>query len=59
VSPRERATVALSRRERVNPQAIIYLNRLSDLLFVMARRSNDGGRRDVLWIPGGGVPPGG
>jgi cob(I)alamin adenosyltransferase len=49
----ERAAVALARRERVNPQAIIYLNRLSDLLFVLGRRANDGGRADVLWIPGG------
>ncbi len=49
----ERRIVALARRERVNPQAIIYLNRLSDLLFVMARRANDGGRGDILWIPGG------
>src|SRR5690606_25687897 len=33
----ERATVALSRQESVRPQAIRYLNRLSDLLFVLAR----------------------
>lgn len=50
----ERRAVALARREPINPQAIIYLNRLSDLLFVMARRANDGGRSDVLWIPGRG-----
>lgn len=49
----ERRVVALSRREKVNTQAIIYLNRLSDLLFVMARRANDGGSSDVLWVPGG------
>jgi cob(I)alamin adenosyltransferase len=49
----ERRLVALARKEAINPQAIIYLNRLSDLLFVMARRANDGGSRDVLWIPGG------
>ncbi len=49
----ERRAVTLSRKERLNPQTIIYLNRLSDLLFVMARRVNDGGRSDVLWIPGG------
>lgn len=30
-----------------------YLNRLSDLLFVLARAANDEGRSDVLWIPGG------
>ena len=49
----ERRVVALARREAVNPDAIIYLNRLSDLLFVMARRANDGGRADILWVPGG------
>lgn len=37
---------------RTNPSALIYLNRLSDLLFVMARAANDGGRADVLWKPG-------
>ena len=49
----ERRVVALAREETINPQTIIYLNRLSDLLFVMARRANDGGRSDVLWRPGG------
>jgi cob(I)alamin adenosyltransferase len=34
-------------------QTIVYLNRLSDLLFVMARWANGRGRRDVLWQPGG------
>jgi len=48
----ERRLVALARKEPINPQAIIYLNRLSDLLFVMARRANDVGRADVLWVPG-------
>jgi len=38
--------------ERVNPQVVIYLNRLSDLLFVLARAANADGRDDVLWIPG-------
>ncbi len=49
----ERRAVTLARKETINPQTIIYLNRLSDLLFVMARRANDGGRADVLWVPGG------
>jgi cob(I)alamin adenosyltransferase len=49
----ERRLVALSRRESVNPHAIIYLNRLSDLLFVLARRANDGGKSEPLWRPGG------
>ena len=48
----ERSVVALAGRTRVNPQAVIYLNRLSDLLFVMARRANAGGHGDVLWVPG-------
>ena len=38
---------------RVTPAALRYLNRLSDLLFVMARIANDEGKADVLWVPGG------
>lgn len=38
--------------ERVNPEVLRYLNRLSDLLFVMARSANEGGKEDVLWQPG-------
>ncbi len=49
----ERDAVALTAAETVNPEAVKYLNRLSDLLFVMARYANDCGRADVLWIPGG------
>jgi cob(I)alamin adenosyltransferase len=37
---------------RVNPEVVRYLNRLSDLLFVLARAANDGGALDVLWKPG-------
>ncbi|HEX2837511.1 MAG TPA: cob(I)yrinic acid a,c-diamide adenosyltransferase [Phycisphaerales bacterium] len=37
---------------QVNPQALIYLNRLSDLLFVLARVANNNGQSDVLWVPG-------
>ena len=48
----ERETIALSRDETVNPAAIKYLNRLSDLLFVLSRHCNDQGRSDVLWVPG-------
>jgi cob(I)alamin adenosyltransferase len=48
----ERLVVALSRAEPVNPEAIRYLNRLSDLLFVLGRHENDKGARDVLWVPG-------
>lgn len=52
----ERDVVTLSRDpdERVNPQVLIYLNRLSDLLFVLARVANDSGKGDVLWVPGQG-----
>jgi len=48
----ERATVALSTVDELNDQVIPYLNRLSDLLFVVARVANDGGSQDVLWVPG-------
>lgn len=37
---------------RVNHETLRYLNRLSDLLFVLARAANDGGKADVLWRPG-------
>jgi cob(I)alamin adenosyltransferase len=48
----ERLAVALSAREPVTPEALKYLNRLSDLLFVLARTANANGARDVLWTPG-------
>ncbi len=48
----ERAFYALAAIEPVNAQAGIYLNRLSDLLFVLARRANDDGASDILWQPG-------
>jgi cob(I)alamin adenosyltransferase len=44
--------VALAAVEPVNPQALRYINRLSDLLFVAARVANDSGAGDVLWVPG-------
>ena len=47
----ERSAVALA--AAVNPQAITYLNRLSDYLFVAARAVNENGAQDVLWRPGG------
>ncbi|HTF89827.1 MAG TPA: cob(I)yrinic acid a,c-diamide adenosyltransferase [Planctomycetota bacterium] len=37
---------------RVNPEVVHYLNRLSDLLFVLARAANDQGALDILWTPG-------
>ena len=49
----ERAVVTLMHAEAVNPQVLAYLNRLSDLLFVLGRVLNDQGRADVLWVPGG------
>ncbi len=48
----EREITALAEAETVNPQAVRYINRLSDLLFVLARHANDDGAQDVLWEPG-------
>ena len=39
-------------REDINSDALKYINRLSDHLFVLGRHLNDGGRADVLWKPG-------
>ena len=48
----ERATVALSEGETINPPVLAYLNRLSDHLFVAARHLAAGEGGDVLWQPG-------
>ncbi len=48
----ERAVVSLMKMEKIGEHPMIYLNRLSDLLFVMGRVANDGGKADVLWEPG-------
>lgn len=48
----ERLAVELATVESVNPDAVKYLNRLSDWFFVAARIANDGGKADVLWVPG-------
>ncbi len=48
----ERAMVALAAQDAVNPAALAYINRLSDLLFVLARVLNNNGHRDVQWVPG-------
>ena len=49
----ERRLVSLSRAARITPAAAVYLNRLGDLLFAMARRVNkEAGVPDVPWIPG-------
>ncbi|MBN8550776.1 MAG: cob(I)yrinic acid a,c-diamide adenosyltransferase [Deltaproteobacteria bacterium] len=49
----ERCVLRLSRTEQVSPHVIIYLNRLSDLLFAMARyESHRTGKPEYLWVPG-------
>ncbi|SRR5690606_10683340 len=49
----ERITVELAQAEAdTSPDALRYLNRLSDLLFVLARVANSNGTKDVLWVPG-------
>ncbi len=49
----ERLVVELVLSEpNVNAETMVYLNRLSDLLFVFARVANSNGRSDVLWTPG-------
>ena len=50
----ERRIWSLGQKEDLNGNIAIYLNRLSDLLFVLARYANDNGKSDVLWVPGGG-----
>jgi cob(I)alamin adenosyltransferase len=46
----ERRAVALSEAEEINPAALAYLNRLSDLLFILARAASQGD--EALWKPG-------
>lgn len=48
----ERTLIHLHRAQSLNAEAIKYLNRLSDLLFVLCRHVNDKGKKDVLWVPG-------
>ena len=50
----ERHVVELTEKpdEKVSPEAVKYLNRLSDFLFVASRYVNDKGALDVLWVPG-------
>jgi cob(I)alamin adenosyltransferase len=48
----ERCMTALAADQSVSPEAIKYINRLSDHLFVLARKLNDNGGSDVLWVPG-------
>jgi len=48
----ERLVTELAATEDVGAPVVAYLNRLSDLLFVLARACNEGGDGDVLWVPG-------
>jgi cob(I)alamin adenosyltransferase len=48
----ERLISELAGTEEINPEALKYLNRLSDHLFVLGRVINDRGALDVLWTPG-------
>jgi cob(I)alamin adenosyltransferase len=48
----ERVMVGLAKAEPLNPEAIRYVNRLSDFFFVAARYANSRGATDVLWVPG-------
>jgi cob(I)alamin adenosyltransferase len=49
----ERDIAELASSESINPEALKYVNRLSDLLFVLARYVNERGASDLLWKPGG------
>lgn len=52
----ERRVVTLAAAESLNPVALRYLNRLSDLLFVMARADNEQSGKSLLWKPGAPSP---
>jgi cob(I)alamin adenosyltransferase len=49
----ERRVCELNQQCSLNPEIIKYMNRLSDLLFVLARIANNNGQNDILWVPGG------
>ena len=48
----EDVLTAMAEVDATNPQALAYINRLSDYLFVLARVANDDGAADVKWVPG-------
>ena len=48
----ERSMSKLSEKNKINKQSLIYMNRLSDFLFVVSRVTNDNGKSDILWVPG-------
>ncbi len=49
----ERDLVALAAAEPISPILVPYINRLSDVMFILARLLNDNGKADILWVPGG------
>ncbi len=49
----ERSITAAHNEHGMNPAAMAYINRLSDLLFTLCRRMNNSGADDILWVPGG------
>ncbi|MDC0563474.1 cob(I)yrinic acid a,c-diamide adenosyltransferase, partial [Alphaproteobacteria bacterium] len=51
----ERHMTELAVEESVNEHAMRFINRVSDLLFVLARAANDKGKADILWVPGGNI----
>jgi cob(I)alamin adenosyltransferase len=51
----EREVLDAGRERELNPLVAVYLNRLSDLLFILAREANAGGA-EPLWLPGGERP---
>jgi cob(I)alamin adenosyltransferase len=54
----ERRTQAAGQEHELNPAALVYLNRLSDLLFILARCANRrDGREEPLWKPGSSSSP--
>ncbi len=52
----EREVLEAARERPANPLAAVYLNRLSDLLFILARAANRAGE-ETLWLPGGSREP--
>jgi len=48
----ETLMISLSKKEKINTSALVYINRLSDLFFVLARIENNSGKKDILWKPG-------
>ena len=48
----ERSMSKLYEKNNINKQSLIYINRLSDFLFVVSRVTNDNGKSDILWVPG-------